>query len=112
MLAVAEKFYAAILTARPDHFDATRLLGVLRQQQGNNAEALRLTSAALKMNPKSVDALCNFAGVLYVLKRYDEALAAYDKALVIKPDYPDTLYNRGNTLLNLGRNEEALAAFD
>jgi predicted O-linked N-acetylglucosamine transferase (SPINDLY family) len=112
MLAEAEKFYSAILTTRPDHFDALRLLGVLRQQQGDNVEALRLTSAALKMHPQSIDALCNFAGVLYALERYDEALTAYDNALAIKPDHPETLYNRGNALLNLGRNEEALAAFD
>ena len=32
-LAEAEKFYAAILQVKPDHFDALRLLGVLRQQQ-------------------------------------------------------------------------------
>ena len=50
MLAEAEQFYAAILEIKPDHFDALRLLGVLRQQQGKNAEALRLINAALKMN--------------------------------------------------------------
>jgi len=112
MLAEAEKFYAAILQARPDHFDALRLLGVLRQQQGNNAEALRLINTALKMNPRSLEALCNFAGVLFALKHYDEALASYDRALVIEPGHPEVLYNRGNTLLQLGRDEEALAAFD
>src|SRR5712691_1831744 len=80
MLAEAEKFYAAILNVRPDHFNALRLLGVLRQQQGNNVEAMRLISAALAMNPRSFDALGNFAGILYAFGRYDEALAAYDQA--------------------------------
>jgi protein O-GlcNAc transferase len=112
MLAEAEKFYAAILKAQPDHFDALRLLGVLRQQQGNNDEAMRLISAALSMNPQSFEALGDFGGVLFAFKRYDEALAAFDQALAIAPDHPETLYNRGNTLLVLGRNEEALAAFD
>ena len=32
MLAEAEQHYLAILEARPDHFDALHLLGVLRQQ--------------------------------------------------------------------------------
>jgi protein O-GlcNAc transferase len=112
MLAEAEKFYAAILKARPDHFDALRLLGVLRQQQGDNAEAMRLISAALRMNPRSFEVLGDFAGVLYALGRYDESLAAYDRALAITPDHPETLYNRGNALLLLGRSAEALAAFD
>jgi predicted O-linked N-acetylglucosamine transferase (SPINDLY family) len=112
MLAEAEKFYLAILNARPDHFDALRLLGVLRQQQGDNAEAMRLIGAALAMNPRSLEVLSNFAGVLYALGRYDEALATYDRALAITPDHPETLYNRGNALLLLGRAAEALAAFD
>ena len=111
MLAEAEKFYATILTVRPDHFDSLHLLGVLRQQQGNSAEAMRLIGAALKMNPQSVDALCNFGAVLNALKRHDEALAAFDQALAVKPDVPATLNYRGNTLVQLNRLEEALAAF-
>ena len=112
MLAEAEKFYTAILKAQPDHFDALRLLSVLRQQQGDNDEAMRLISAALRLNPQSYEALGAFGGVLFAFKRHDEALAAFDRALAIEPDHPETLYNRGNTLLVLGRNAEALAAFD
>jgi protein O-GlcNAc transferase len=112
MLAEAEKFYAAILKARPDHFNALHLLGVLRRQQGNGTEALRLIGAALKMNPRSVDALCNFGGVLIALKLHDEALEAYDKALAIAPDHFEALLNRGNALAALNRFDEALAAFD
>ncbi len=112
MLAEAEKFYTAILKARPDHVDALRLLGLLRQQQGDNDEAMRLIGAALKLSPRSFEVLCNFAGILFALGRHEEALASYDQALAITPDHPETLYNRGTVLLNLGRNEEALAAFD
>jgi len=112
MLAEAEKFYAAILQARPDHFNALHLLGVLRRQQGNGAEAWRLIAAALKMNPRSVDALCDFGGVLFALKLYDEALEAYDKALAIAREHLGGLLGRGNALAGLNRYEEALAAFD
>ena len=56
MLAEAEARYAAILRADPRHFDALHLLGILRQQQGNAAEAARLIDAALKLNPRSVAA--------------------------------------------------------
>jgi protein O-GlcNAc transferase len=112
MLAEAEKFYAAILDARPDHFNAMHLLGVLRRQQGNSTEAFRLIGAALKMNPRSVDALSNFGGVLIALKLFDEALEACDQALAIRSDHFDGLFNRGTALLALGRFEEALATFD
>src|SRR5258705_5411760 len=89
MLAEAETFYAAILNARPDHFNALHLLGVLRRQQGNSAEALRLIGAALNLNPCSLDALCNFGLVLFALKLHDEALEAYDKALAVQGDHFD-----------------------
>jgi protein O-GlcNAc transferase len=112
MLAEAEKFYAAILNVRPDHFHALHLLGVLRRQQGNGAEALRLIGAALKMNPRSIDALCNFGGILFALKLYDEALEAYDKAVAVQGNHLDGLIGRGNALLALDRFEQALAAFD
>jgi protein O-GlcNAc transferase len=112
MLAEAEKIYTAILEARPDHFDALRLLGILRQQQGDNSEAARLIAAALKMNPRSVEALCNFGDVLNALDRHDEALAAYDRALAIQGDHVEILCRRGSALIALRRFEEALAAFD
>ena len=112
MLAEAETHYAAVLRAKPDHFDALHLLGVLRQQQGNGAEAVRLIDAALKLNPRSVHALCNFGAVLNALNRHDEALAAYEQALAVEPSHIEALCKRGSVLMALGRFEEALAAFD
>jgi protein O-GlcNAc transferase len=112
MLTEAEKLYAAVLQARPDHFDALHLLGVLRQQQGNSGEAARLIGAALKLNPWSVEALCNFGAVLNILGHHDDALAAYDQALAVEPGHVEALCKRGSTLLALLRLDDALAAFD
>src|SRR5215510_153486 len=112
MLAEAEKHYAAILKARPDHFDALHLLGILRQQQGNSGEAARLIGAALKLNPRSVEALCNFGAVLNALNLHGDALAAYDQVLAIEPNQVDALCKRGSVLLALLRFDDALAAFD
>src|SRR5215470_8223561 len=119
MLAEAEKVYAAILQASPDHFDALHLLGVLRQQQGDSAEAERLIGAALKLVPRSVEALCNFGAVLNALKRPDEALAAFDQALAtfdrtlaIKPHDLEALISRGNALMLLNEPAQALICFD
>jgi predicted O-linked N-acetylglucosamine transferase (SPINDLY family) len=112
MLADAERRYAAILQARPDHFDALHLLGILRQQQGNSGEAARLIGAALKLNPRSIEALCNFGAVLNSLDLYAEALAAYDQALAVEPDHIEALCKRGSVLLALSRFDDALAAFD
>jgi predicted O-linked N-acetylglucosamine transferase (SPINDLY family) len=112
MLAEAEQFYDAILKVKPDHFKALHLLGVLRQQQGNRVEALRLTSEALAANSRSADALCTFGAVLDALERHEEALAAYDQALAMEKDRAEALVSHGIALVQLGRNQEALEAFD
>ena len=67
------------------------------------ARRYRLITAALKVNPRSPDALSNLALVLHALKRDGEALASLDKALALAPGHLDALNNRGNVLLELGK---------
>ena len=111
-LAAAEALYLRILKARPDHFDALHLLGILRHQQGRYREALSSIGAALKANPTCLPALLNYAVVLQALNRPAEALASYDRALAIKPGCAEALNNRGNALRDLNRAAEGLASFD
>jgi len=44
----AERLYAAVLEARPDHFDALQMLGVIKLARGDLAAALRLVAAAMQ----------------------------------------------------------------
>jgi protein O-GlcNAc transferase len=111
MLAEAEKFYAAILNVRPDHFDALHQLGVLRQQQGDHAEAARLIGAALKMNPRSVEALCSFGAALFALGHHQETLIVCDHLLAIDPNHLEALIRRADVLAELGRGDEAVEAY-
>ncbi len=111
-LAEAEKIYARVLKARPDHFDALNLLGVLKQQRGKAGEAYRLLAAALEIDPGSVDALSNLGMALHALARDDEALAMLDRALALSPRHLEALNNRGNALLALDRPQDALQSFD
>ena len=76
-----------MLKAQRDNFDALHLLGVLKVQRGQPDEAHRLITAALKVDPRSADALSNLALVLHSLKRSDEALASVDKALALAPGH-------------------------
>src|ERR1035437_4067628 len=108
----AEKLYARVLKAAPEHFDALHLLGLAKAQGGQMGEAFRLMSAALKLNPKAPDAWMNLANVLHALKRDAEALDCLDKALALRPGDPDALHNRGNALLALGRPQATLVCFD
>jgi len=108
----AEKLYARVLKAEPEHSDALHLLGLVKAQAGQMGEAYRLMSAALKINPKAPDAWMNLANVLHALKRDAEALDCLDKALALRPGDSDALHNRGNALLALGRPQDALTCFD
>jgi hypothetical protein len=51
---------ASVLRTIPHHFDALHLMGVLRHQQGNDAEAVKLIDAAVSLNvigvPREIDA--------------------------------------------------------
>jgi tetratricopeptide (TPR) repeat protein len=107
----AERLYARVLKAAPEHFDALHLMGLAKAQGGQMGEAFRLMSAALKINGHAPELLMNFANVLHALKRDAEALDCLDKALTLRPGDPDALLNRGNALLTLGRPQEALASF-
>jgi tetratricopeptide (TPR) repeat protein len=108
----AEKLYARVLKAAPDHFDALHLLGLVKAQGGQMGEAHQLMSGALKLNPQMPDAWMNLANVLHALKRDAEALDCLDKALALRPGDTNALQSRGNTLLALGRPQEAIACFD
>jgi protein O-GlcNAc transferase len=112
MFAEAEKFYTAILEIKPDHFDALHRLGVLRRQQGNGTEALRLIGEALRANARSADSTRSFGAALETLGRHEEALAAFDKALAIRKRRREALVSRGVALVTLRRPQEALAALD
>jgi tetratricopeptide (TPR) repeat protein len=110
-LGEAERLYGGILEAKPDHFDALHLLGVLMHQRGRSSQALALIARALATGARSADAYSNHGRVLGALQRNDEALASFDNALALKPDHLEALFHRGNTLVGLGRLEEAVASY-
>ncbi len=48
LLSEAEQIYHDVLSVDPEHFAALHLLGVIRYQQGQDGEAIRLIGKALK----------------------------------------------------------------
>ncbi len=112
MLAEAEKFYTAILAARPDHFDALHGLGTLRSRQGDAVEALRLIDAALEANSRTADSASKLGSRLETLGRHEEARVALGRERATRQDRRAALVSRGVALLVLRRLPEALATFD
>src|SRR3954454_10904820 len=66
-IAEAEPLYAAVLAARPDHFDALQMLGLIKLSRGDAVMALRLVTAAMQLRPKSPQVLLNHGLVLNAL---------------------------------------------
>jgi protein O-GlcNAc transferase len=108
----AEGLYASVLARRPDHFEASYLMGMLKMQQGQPARALPLIEAAARVKPHSPEALTGLGAALAALGRPAEALAAYDRLIKLRPGDVDAQYNRGAVLSNLGRHAEALTCYD
>ena len=108
----AEAIYQSVLARRPEHFEASYLLGMVKMQQGHTLQALPLIEAAVKIKPFAPEALTSLGAVLASLGRPAEALGAYDRLIKLRPGDPDALYNRGVVLTNLGRHAEALASYD
>ncbi len=111
-LASVQLLYGQILLDHPQHFDTLHLLGVLRHQQGRNAEAHELIDKACRINPNMVEAQSNLGIVLQELGHHEEAVAAYDRALALKPRYAEALNNRGTALRALNRPAGAVMSFD
>jgi tetratricopeptide (TPR) repeat protein len=75
-------------------------------------EALISYDKALKLYPRSVEALNGKGVILNQLGKYEEAITWFDKALEINPRFANALDNKGITLSNLGKYEDAITWFD
>ena len=108
----AERQCQKILASMPDSLQTVLLLGVIRAQQGRNAEALVLIEDVLKVDPNFPPALLNYGNVLQAVGRDQEALASCDKILATEQNHQGAWYNRGNILLRLKRFGEALTSYE
>jgi predicted O-linked N-acetylglucosamine transferase (SPINDLY family) len=108
----AERLYRSVLLSSPCDFDALHLLGVLKLQNGDPAEAVRLIGAAIEIDQRSVPAHLHQGLALAALNRHEEALDAFNEALAISPRNAAVLTSRGDALCDLGRPAEALESYD
>ncbi len=111
-LAEAERLYAEVLAARPDHYDALQMMALIKLAKGELVPALELVTAAMRDGRKpSPQILLNHGIILNALGRHAEAIENFDAAIKQKSKFPDAHNNRGAALAALGRDEEALESF-
>ena len=110
-LAEAERLYAAILAAKPDHPDALHFSGLIRLAAGQPAEALRLVAAAMRAGPPSAFLHLNHGLVLNALERPEEAVVSFERAIALDASFAQAHNNRAVLLSTLGRHEQALESY-
>ena len=111
-LEAAEALYREALARSPRHFDALHMLGLVRHQRGDSAEAADLIGRAVATFAGHAPAHSNLGLALLALQRPVEALASFDRALALQPAFVEAMANRGNALVRLMRHDEAIAAFE
>ena len=77
-----------VLTARPDHFEATLLMGFLERSHGSLAEAERLLSIAVDMRDDSPSAHAALGSLYLDCGNRTKAIVHLGRALELKPSAP------------------------
>lgn len=111
-LAEAEAGYRRALAVDAENPDALYLLGTVKLQQRQPAEALPLLERSVRRRGKNPHARAALGTALLESGRPDEAIREFRRALDLEPRHPDALLNLGNALAGLGRHGEARKMFD
>ncbi len=99
------------VTAVPSSFELHMAYGRTLRDDRKFPEAAHEFQAASKLQPESVPALNELAGVLILAGQLDDGLAALDRVRALGKEIPGDIYLRAITLDKLHRNKPALDAY-
>jgi tetratricopeptide (TPR) repeat protein len=85
-LQIAEACFRHVLNARPNYADVRNRLGVVLTAQGRDEEAIDQFIAAIRINPRYVEAHINLAIAYYELGYTEQAKAHYQQVLEYDPE--------------------------
>ncbi len=83
----AANIYLTILQDDPEQPDALHLLGLIRMEQENDQEAVKLMEKALGLFPSASHFHHNISGLYRRMGRLEEAETRFREAIRLKPDY-------------------------
>jgi tetratricopeptide (TPR) repeat protein len=89
-LEAAEQAYRELLLTQPRDADSLHLLGVLRQQRGDQSEALDLIGRAIAVQPERVQFHLSLGGALLRGGDSAAARASFERALTLDPNSVQT----------------------
>jgi predicted O-linked N-acetylglucosamine transferase (SPINDLY family) len=110
-LAEAQRIYAQVLAADPEHPGALHLSGLVAHREGRLDDAIDLVGRAIARAPGSAVFHGNLGNLCKDAGRRDEAMAALRRALELDPGHVPARNNLGVLLLEGGENQGALEHF-
>lgn len=87
------------------------MMGILSFQMGRTADAERLISASVAINPKYAEGHADLGNIFLNLGHAERALACFDRALTASPGFSMAHYLRGHALRALGRIQDASESY-
>ena len=84
----ASECLAGVLTTKPDHFEATLLMGFIEKRRGHLAEAQRLLEVAVNLRDNSPSAHATLGSLLMDNGNRRGAMNHLSRALELKPSAP------------------------
>ena len=103
--------FQSAVELNPDFFDAYMQLGILFSMK-KVPLAVEYFNTALKINPKSVEALYGMGKFLQNVGEFDKSLKAYNGLLAIAPDNQDAIFNIGAIYFEQKKYDEAIKQFE
>ncbi|HEX5278491.1 MAG TPA: tetratricopeptide repeat protein [Micropepsaceae bacterium] len=111
-LAGAAVLCRQLLAREASNFYALVMLGGIESDRKNFAEAEVLLARAVRVNPRSPEALGSYGNVLIERGQRDDGIRALSEALRLQPQNPATYVFRGYAHAQGGDHAKALADFD
>jgi tetratricopeptide (TPR) repeat protein len=91
--------------------DTYFLCGLAQEKLGDDREAIRNYTTAIRINPNMETACNNRGGAHYRLGEYVTAIKDFTRAIEINPSYALAYYNRGNAYYGKGDLDGAIEDF-
>ncbi|MEM6661330.1 MAG: tetratricopeptide repeat protein [Pseudomonadota bacterium] len=109
-LGFAETAYREVLAEEPENADALHFYGMLKHNQGDNTEALRLIRKSLEINSNNPAAQSNLGNILVREDDDQGAADAYLTAIMLDPTHAQAYQNLGVVHRRMDDNDRAIEA--
>lgn len=83
----AERYFQSVLDHSKDNADALHMLGVIKNQKGEQEEGLKLMHKAMDLFPDNPSHNCNLANTYYQCGEYEKAMHYAEKAIKYEPHF-------------------------